>query len=128
MRFLLDTHVFLWWITDDTQLSSRAREIIGQGENQIFFSAASAWEIAIKSGLGKLILPASPTVFISEQMALNHFDPLPVTISHALGVFALPDHHRDPFDRLLVTQARMENMPIITADPLIARYEVEIAW
>ncbi|WP_018086044.1 type II toxin-antitoxin system VapC family toxin [Desulfurispora thermophila] len=128
MRFLLDTHVFLWWITDDPQLSSRAREIIGQGENQIFFSAASAWEIAIKSGLGKLILPASPTVFISEQMALNHFDPLPVTISHALGVYALPDHHRDPFDRLLVTQARMENMPIITADPLIARYEVEIAW
>lgn len=128
MRALLDTHTFLWWITDDPRLSARAREVIGDGENKIFLSAASGWEMAIKAKLGKLRLPGDPVSFIAEQIAVNGFDSLPVQMSHALFVYALPSYHRDPFDRLLVAQAKLENLCLLTADPQMARYPVEIVW
>lgn len=128
MRALLDTHTFLWWITDDPRLSARAREVIGDGENKIFLSAASGWEMAIKAKLGKLCLPGDPVSFIAEQIAVNGFDSLPVQMSHALFVYALPSYHRDPFDRLLVAQAKLENLCLLTADPQMARYPVEIVW
>jgi PIN domain nuclease of toxin-antitoxin system len=128
MRALLDTHVFLWWIVGDSALSSRVSAIIGDSTNDLFLSAASAWEIAIKARLGRLDLSGAPEVVIPEQMALNAIQSLPVQISHALHVYTLPDHHRDPFDRLLVAQSQLENMPIITADPQIARYAVEVIW
>ncbi|WP_338834807.1 hypothetical protein MHLNE_11150 [Moorella humiferrea] len=128
MKALLDTHTFLWWITEDPRLSPRAREIIRDGENILYLSAASCWEMAIKARLGKLEMPANITSFITDQMAINAITPLPVEISHALHVYTLPNLHRDPFDRLLVSQAQIENLPILTADPQIARYAVKVIW
>ncbi|NSW81661.1 MAG: type II toxin-antitoxin system VapC family toxin [Syntrophothermus sp.] len=128
MRALLDTHAFLWWITDDPKLSRRAREIIEEGKNVVFFSAASGWEMAIKAGLGKLIIPGDVRAFVMEQLAVNGVSPLPVDLIHALHVFTLPLIHRDPFDRLLIAQAQIENLPILTADPQISRYDVEVIW
>lgn len=128
MKVLLDTHVFLWWITDDPRLSERAREIISDGENTLFFSAASAWEIAIKAKLGKLSVPGDFEAFITEQLIQNSITPLPVRLGHALRVYNLPVHHRDPFDRLLVAQAQVEKLPIVTGDPAIAQYPVEVIW
>lgn len=128
MKFLLDTHTFLWWITDDFRLSLRVREIISRGENKLFLSAASGWEMAIKAALGKLNFPGNLKSFVTEQLAVNGIDSLPVELTHALHVSALPVIHRDPFDRLLVAQAQVENLPIITADPQISRYDVETIW
>ena len=128
MKYLLDTHAFLWWITDDDSLSNRAREIIRDGRNELFLSAASGWEIAIKAGIGRLDLQAEPEKLIPEQMLLNEIQGLPVQMSHALHVHALPEHHRDPFDRMLVAQCQLEEMPIITSDPQIAEYEIEVVW
>ncbi|MFY9301943.1 MAG: type II toxin-antitoxin system VapC family toxin [Atribacterales bacterium] len=128
MKALLDTHVFLWWITDDQRLSSRVREIIADGTNEILFSAASGWEIAIKTRLGRLQLPDDPKIFIPEQLELNAIEVLPVQIGHALHVYQLPSHHRDPFDHLLIAQAQLEKLPILTADPQISRYPVEVIW
>lgn len=128
MRALLDTHVFLWWITDNSQLSPLAREIISNGENELFFSAASGWEIAIKAKLGKLRLPGDICSFIAEQLAINDFTALPVQVNHALHVYTLPDYHRDPFDRLLIAQAQTEDLFILTADPQFARYQVKVVW
>ena len=128
MKVLLDTHTFLWWIIDHPKLSSRVREIIGDGNNELFVSAASGWEIAIKAQLGRLQLPDEPQRFILEQLSLNAIQSLPIKISHALHVFSLPNHHRDPFDRILISQAQLEGLPILTADPQIALYPVEIIW
>lgn len=128
MKVLLDTHSFLWWVTDDPRLSPRAREIIGNGENTLLFSAASAWEIAIKARLGRLVLSEPVAEFVPDQLALNAIESLPIALNHALAAGSLPDHHRDPFDRMLVAQGQAENMPILTGDPLIAQYEVEILW
>lgn len=128
MKYLLDTHTFLWWITDNELLSDRAREVIRNGRNTILLSAASGWEIAIKAGLGRLELPDRPEVVIPEQMSLNDIQGLPVQMSHALRVHSLPQHHRDPFDRMLVAQCQLEEIPIITSDPEISKYDVEIIW
>ena len=128
MKALLDTHTFLWWITDHPKLSSRIYEIMGDGNNELFLRAASGWEIAIKMRLGRLQLPDSPEPFILEQMQINAIKSLPIHMSHALRVYTLPDHHRDPFDRMLIAQAQIENFPILTADPQMARYQVEAIW
>lgn len=128
MRALLDTHTFLWWITDNPQLSSRVREIIRDGNNELFLSAASGWEIVIKAQLGRLNLPDNLEHFISEQLTINSIYSLPVQMSHALHIFVLPNHHQDPFDRILVAQAQLENLAILTADQQIARYPVEVIW
>lgn len=128
MRALLDTHTFLWWITDDPRLSARAREVIAGGDNALFVSAASGWEIAIKARLGRLQLPDNVESFILEQLSRNAFSSLPIQLSHALHVYSLPDIHRDPFDRILVAQGQLEKLPIVTADPQIGQYPVEIIW
>ena len=128
MRFLLDTHTFLWWITDDPHLSKVAREVISDPENDIFLSAASGWEMAIKTQLGKLQLPDHFEQFIADQLFQNSITPLPVMMSHALRVKELPLHHRDPFDRILVVQSQMEKIPLVTIDPAFAAYDVEIVW
>ena len=128
MTILLDTHTFLWWITDDRQLSASARDFIRDKNNDLLLSSASAWEIAIKTSLGKLPLPESPEVFIPRHMRINQFRPLPISVDHALAVSALPHHHRDPFDRLLVAQAQMENIPLLSADPILRSYAVQILW
>ena len=128
MRALLDTHTFLWWNLGDERLSPRAHNFIADGQNELFFSAASAWEIAIKTGRGRLVLPETPDRYVAERLVLHHIIPLPIQLSHALHVFALPEYHQDPFDRLLIAQSQLEKLPILTADANIARYEVEVIW
>ncbi len=128
MRLLLDTHTFLWWITDSDQLSSQARDLIRDGNNTLYLSAASGWEIAIKARLGRLELPDEPGRVVPEQMRRNAVQSLPIQMAHALHVHALPPHHRDPFDRMLVAQSQLEGLPILTADPHLAAYEVEVLW
>lgn len=128
MNCLIDTHAFLWWITDSPRLSERARTVLGDGRNAVFFSAASGWEIAIKSGLGKLRLPDDPARYIPDQLRKNNVEPLPVQLYHTLHVSSLPLHHRDPFDRLLVSQSILERLPILTSDEVFQAYEVETIW
>ena len=128
MRVLIDTHVFLWWNTNDPQLSLRAREIISDGNSEVFLSAASAWEIAIKAARKRLILPEEPAQYVSSRMNQHRFQSLPVQVSHALHVYDLPFHHDDPFDRLLIAQSQLEGLPLITTDSEIKKYKVEIVW
>jgi len=128
MKAILDTHAFLWWNADDPKLSDMAREIIADGQNELFLSAASAWEIAIKTGRGRLTLPEPPDSYIPKRMSLHRFQALPIQISHGLRVFSLPNIHNDPFDRLLIAQSQMEGIPLISKDSPIAQYDVEIIW
>jgi PIN domain nuclease of toxin-antitoxin system len=128
MRVLIDTHIFLWWNTNDPQLSLRAKEVISDGNNEVFLSAASAWEIAIKAAKKRLVLPEDPAKYVSSRMNQHRFQPLPVQVSHALHVYDLPFHHDDPFDRLLIAQSQLERLPLITVDSEIKKYEVKIIW
>jgi PIN domain nuclease of toxin-antitoxin system len=128
VRLLLDTRSFLWWIADSPKLSHDAREAIADARNEPIFSAVSGWEIAIKAGLGKLELSDPPGEFVTEQLSRTGLEVLPIHLRHALGVYGLPDHHQDPFDRLLVAQALAEDLTIVTADPFIVRYPVETVW
>jgi PIN domain nuclease of toxin-antitoxin system len=128
MKIVLDTHAFLWWITDDDRLSSHARSVITNRENELLLSAVTGWEIAIKAKLGRIHLPGRLDSFIAKQLKLNAIYSLPIHMSHALHVYNLPHHHRDPFDRLLIAQALLENLPILTMDPQIAKYKIKVVW
>jgi len=127
-RVLLDTHAFLWWIVDDPRLSSSARELMAGGDSELMLSAASAWEIAIKARLGRLRLPEGLSGYMADQLRANRITTLPVSFDHALYVRHLPDHHHDPFDRLLVAQSMLEDLPIVTGDRNLARYDIEVVW
>jgi PIN domain nuclease of toxin-antitoxin system len=122
---LIDSHVFLWWNLESPQLTRAMREIISDGGNDVLFSVASAYELAYKAVDGRLTLPEAPNAYIADRLEANGFDPLPLDLGHALTAALLPRIHRDPFDRLLVAQAQREGIPILTADPVIARYDVE---
>jgi len=122
VRLLLDTHILLWWLTDGSRIPQESREVIRDGKNQVFISSASAWEIAIKRGLGKLRAPGD----LKEQVQTARFEVLNVTIDHALAVSDLPAHHSDPFDRILVAQALVEDLTMVTQDPRIHRYDVAV--
>ncbi len=128
MRLLLDTHAFLWWITDDARLSDRARALIGDGGNEVFLSAASAWELAVKASLRRVEIAQPLERFVPDQLERNGFQALPVLLRHALGLPALPPLHRDPFDRMLVAQALAEELTLVSADREIRRYPVPVAW
>ena len=128
MRALLDTHAFLWWIGGDERLPDRVSQVIADSRNVIFVSAASIWEIAIKGRLGRLSIPGDPGKFIGAQIVENAFRGLPIIAGHALRVWDLPDHHRDPFDRILVAQAQVEGLALVSRDPQLARYDVEVLW
>lgn len=128
MKYLLDTHTFLWWNMDDPQLSSIAKEIIADGSNEIFLSAASAWEIAIKTARGRLTLPEDPAHYVASRVSLHNFQALPVQIHHATQVYKLPPHHADPFDRLLIAQSQIEVMPLLSVDADMRKYDVEVVW
>ena len=128
MRALLDTHAFLWWVTDDTRLSSPARSIIVDPGNVLFLSAASAWEIVIKVRLRKLTLPDVPERYIPSRLEMNRFESLPIQMVHALQVTNLPDLHQDPFDRILIAQSQVEKVPIMTVDSQIIQYPVDVIW
>ena len=128
MKLLLDTHAFLWWVGATRDLSRRARSAVGSGRNECFVSIASGWEIAIKVSLGTLKIEGALDRFLPEQLAANGFQPLPIDLKHCARVATLPFHHRDPFDRLLVAQALEEELAIVTADPVFAKYGVKRVW
>jgi len=128
MTYLLDTHTFLWFVIGSPKLSEKADEVISNAENTIYFSAVSGWEIAIKARLGKLELPAAGMGIILEQVQKNDFTVLPVSLQHSVKVFDLPQIHRDPFDRMLISQAIFEELVIITNDKMINNYEVGTLW
>lgn len=128
MRLLLDTHAFLWWIADDRRLSRRARQAIADSRSEVFFSVASAWELAIKARLGRFRVEGSLDEFLSGEIQENAFRVLPILMSHVVRVATLPTHHADPFDRLLVAQAQTEELLLVSGDRQIARYDVERVW
>ena len=123
MRLLLDTHVFIWWQQDHKLLKADARRAIARAD-AVFVSAASAWEAAIKIALGKLQIPAT----FSEGVAESEFTELPISISHAERLGALPMHHTDPFDRLLIAQADCEGLTLVTHDRSFSPYEISLFW
>ena len=119
MRLLLDTHVLLWWLAD-RDLSADARATIGDPATDVFVSAATAWEISTKKALGKLKAPDD----LATQLEANAFTPLPISVDHAIAAGALPRHHDDPFDRMLIAQASLEGLTVVTRDERFAAYEV----
>jgi len=128
MKCLLDTHAFIWLITEDPKLSNTARNCILDGRTTLYLSSASTWEIVIKCNIGKLRLPGHPQTFITKQLTANLIEELPITFKHSFHLQQLPDHHKDPFDRMLVAQAIFEKLSIITIDPIIAQYPVKTIW
>lgn len=128
MRALLDAHAFIWWVLDAPSLSDPCRDILSDGANEVFLSVASSYEIAYKAEQGRLTLPEAPATYIQSRLAANGFGSLSIELSHALRAGTLPRIHGDPFDRLLVAQAQIEDLPILTADPAIGRYDVETIW
>jgi len=128
MKLLLDTHIFLWWITDDPRLSKKARELIGDGHNTLYWSAASSWEVSIKYALGRIPLPEVPEQFLPAEIEKNRIESLPIIDVHAFKAGQLPPHHRDPFDRMLIAQAQVESIAILTNDRQLNHYDVEIHW
>ena len=128
MKVLLDTHAFLWLITDDERLSENARQTYLNTENSLFFSAASLWEIGIKKSLGKISLKDGWSQTIKEEMDINTIQWLPIEMTHCAEVAGLPFHHRDPFDRMLIAQAIVEEMKLISRDSPLSNYAIELIW
>lgn len=128
MRLLLDTHVFLWWFLTPEKLSDKARLLLEDPDNELLLSAASSLEIAIKSALKKLELPEPPVRYVTSRLETKGLRPLPIEHAHALRVGELPLHHRDPFDRLLIAQAQLENATLATGDPAFLLYDVDVLW
>lgn len=128
MRVLIDTECWLWWLLEPERLNGRALELFESRKHPLWLSAASAWEIAIKVGLKKLSLPGPAEAYVPERLARDDISGLPVQHAHALHVSALPAHHQDPFDRLLIAQARLERFTLLTADPVLLAYPIETFW
>jgi PIN domain nuclease of toxin-antitoxin system len=128
MRVLIDTHAFLWWLLDGPLMSDIARPILEDRANEVLVSAASAYEIAVKTARGRMTLPEPAESYVASRLIGEGFSPLPIQIAHAVRAGTLPPIHRDPWDRLLIAQAQIEGIPILTADPAIGRYDVETIW
>ncbi len=128
MRLLLDTHVFLWWVYDDPKLTKTSRSIIESMTNTKYVSAVTAWELAIKSGQGKLKLNQSVGEFYKKYIQQNGFEILPLSLNHLFAVEHIPLHHKDPFDRLLIAQAQIESLSIVSADSALDAYHIERLW
>jgi PIN domain nuclease of toxin-antitoxin system len=128
VRVLVDTHAILWWLRDDPRLSRAARAIVGDGANELLWSIASSWEVAVKLGTGKLALDRPLHRLFADLVGEQGVVVLPIGHQHCARVAELPRHHRDPFDRMLVAQAQEERVPILTADPKLAAYHVETVW
>ena len=128
MRFLLDTHALLWWAAGDNRLSSRAAGLLTDPANELLLSAAVVWEISIKAALGRLTLGGTPDQFIQRAIGSLGMIPLPIRIEHSLDVYRLPAHHQDPFDRILISQARIEGVPLISRDRKMTAYRIPIEW
>lgn len=128
MRFLLDTHAFLWFVLNDSALSQVACDLMVDPQNTLLISPASYWEIAIKISIGKYQLPEPFEGWMQRQIQVNEFEILPIEVGHVAAVATLPFHHKDPFDRLLIAQAATEQIPIISADSVIDAYSVVRYW
>jgi PIN domain nuclease of toxin-antitoxin system len=128
MRVLIDTHIFIWYIQNSERLPSSVATYINDGKNDILLSIASVWEMAIKQSTGKLNLGIPYASFIEEQMRLNSMELLPLRLDHLEVVTTMPFHHRDPFDRLLIAQAMLEDIVIISADSIFSSYPVQRIW
>lgn len=128
MKLLLDTHAFLWMSLDDPQLSQNARDLLAETENELWLSPASYWEIAIKISLGKYQLAEALDDFVNREIDNNGVSILPISPQHAQAVTALPFHHKDPFDRLLVAQATTEQMDIVSKDDKFDPYGIQRLW
>jgi PIN domain nuclease of toxin-antitoxin system len=126
MKYLLDTSVFLWSLGAEHKLNHKARDLLSSSAAELYLSAASSWEIALKFALGTLALPNPPSQFVPDAIGLLALRSLNVTHLHSLVAGELPPHHRDPFDRILIAQARMENLVLLTSDRTFLKYEVKI--
>jgi len=128
VKLLLDSHSLLWFVWDHPKLSTMARDLMANPRNELLFSMASLWEIAIKVSIGKLTLAEPYDVFMNQVIARNHLVILPITVRHTTMVVSLPFQHRDPFDRLLIAQAMVEQVPIISRDAAFDAYPVTRLW
>ncbi len=128
MTLLLDTNAFIWFCQNHPMLSFTAKQLIEDPSNRKVVSVATCWEIAIKVGLGKLKLAESSKSYLQNALAKTQFELLPISLVHATAVEFLPQHHRDPFDRLLIAQARIEEIAIVSSDALFDRYEIIRYW
>jgi len=126
MKLLLDTHIFVWWDSDPNRLSSQAKALCEDPTNSLVLSVASIWEMQIKQQFGKLKLRLPLTELIENQKQNNGFEILPINSEHVLFLDNLPRHHKDPFDRLLIAQASVEKVKLLSADPLFTRYSIEV--
>jgi PIN domain nuclease of toxin-antitoxin system len=127
MKAILDTQVFLWGIAGDRRMSQKARELFA-GPSDLFLSLASIWEILIKVQSRKLNLPEPAGPYVIRKLADNRIETLPIDLNHLFAFESLDPHHRDPFDRMLIAQALQQKLPIVTADPIFARYPVKVIW
>lgn len=128
MRYLFDTCTFLWMIADSQRLGDTARRVIADPTTSLYLSAASTWEMAIKIKSGKLEIEGSLSALVSEQVEHSSLVRLPVDQTHTFGTALLPLHHRDPFDRLLIAQAKAEQLCVLTPDDIFRSYDVSVAW
>lgn len=128
MRFLLDTHVLIWWTGESSKISTTVKDLLMDQNNIFFVSFTSIWEIQIKSQLGKLELNVSLPKIIQDQQDINQFQLLPISLNHIYFLNNLPNHHRDPFDRLLISQSIVEQIPILSVDKLFDLYSVQRIW
>ena len=128
MKYLLDTGVLIQNLIAQPKLNRRALELLADDSSELYFSAASSWEITIKSGTGKLVLPERPSEFVIRAIRLMSLQALDITHGHVAALERLPNHHRDPFDRMLIAQAQTERLVLLTADHNFERYSVETFW
>jgi PIN domain nuclease of toxin-antitoxin system len=126
--YLIDTHTLLWWASNDSRLSARVLELLAEQDNAVFCSAVSVWEVSIKSAKGKLQIPMHPVQFFAKLLEYYNFSTLPILLSHAACLYDLPHLHSDPFDRLLIAQAKEEQLTIITDDSAIKDYDIKTFW
>lgn len=128
MRLLLDTHVWIWWLTDPDRLSRPAHSSLRDPDSQLYLSPASTWELMVKSAAGRVTVAGSVEALVEEAITASGVLPLPIEHSHALRLRQLPAHHRDPFDRMLVAQAQADGLILVTADRQLSAYDVETLW
>ncbi len=126
MKFLIDTHCWLWLQTERKRFNADLLQTLADPSSQRYLSAASVWEIVVKHAIGKLPLPEPPSIYVPDRMRLSQVRGLAITHVHALAVAALPPHHRDPFDRILVAQAQVEGLTLVTADMALEQYDVRL--
>lgn len=128
MRVLLDTHTFVWWVSEPDRLSKRGLDLFEDDASELYWSPVGTWELALKLAKGKLKLPGTLQEYLEPRISRAGIRPLLVRSDHALALLELPRHHADPFDQMLIAQARVEGLAILTSDRLFSKYEVETVW